>query len=419
MRSVIPNPFDSSSRLVDLQQQAQVIQEGAQLFGVLRNLVGILLFGGVLFYVGVPIEIVLLVVSGGVASTLIMGFFNATAIKKISSQNTADIDSYRQIILTSEYYTFVRAITGFFLNFIAVSAAFFLFFDEITQIPIQNLPLEPTSLPYLLWFMVLFNLLEILPSYLRYSWMKQLPQGPAAEVQRAFGLVQKKISFVKSIPSAVIIIAAFALFSVPWFITAGITLVIIIMSVLSWVEITRITKADVSSEIDKSIIEHEIKPIQGEQVAGAVFGVMKVATGFRDLFQVTGKEVLGSGKSNIPENSIVITNCRILFIQVPLSGGNTIADGVNYAEKNFFYNRGELREKGKQLINQAPITDIFNLGIREAKYADITTATLKKNKIVITRKDGSKIGYAWMDQEIYQELARLLAYYLKERVIIK
>ncbi|MFT4249991.1 MAG: hypothetical protein ACMXYD_01375 [Candidatus Woesearchaeota archaeon] len=418
MKGFIPNPFDSSSTLTTLKQQATVIQGSLRLYAALKNALGILLFGALLVYIGLPIGITLLIVSGGLVSTAIISVFTIKELKKLTSQNTQEEEAYRRIIQTSEYYDFIRSVTSFFFSALTVSTAFILFFEEITRLSIQNLPIDSTYLPYLLWTMVFFHCIQIVFSYLRYSWVKKLPYGEVAEVQQAFTVVQKKISLIKNLPPAITITTFFGLVGIPWFLLVSIIVVFSVMGLLSWVELVRVQQASVSSEIDKSVVEREMKPREGEQVAGAVFGVMKVAASFLGVFEVVGKETLGSGKSRIPENSMIITNCRILLVQIPLSGGNTIVSGVDYASTNFFYNRGELIEKGERFLKQATISELFAIGIRDVLFSEIQTVIIKKNKVVITKKNRKKIAYAWLDKEIYESIRRILPYYLADKVTI-
>jgi len=128
--------------------------------------------------------------------------------------------------------------------------------------------------------------------------------------------------------------------------------------------------------------------------------------------------VLGSGKTYYPENTLLITNYRILLIQVPITGGNKIVGETDYVPQNFFFNRGELRQKGEELLKTNSLPQILKLATNDVLYNDIKTLTLKQTQIIIEKVSGEKLSYVFMDREYIDSLKQLFQLYLKERFII-
>lgn len=88
---------------------------------------------------------------------------------------------------------------------------------------------------------------------------------------------------------------------------------------MSVVEFNRIKKvAFTNTGIDASVVQHKIQVYPNEQVKLSVFGIMKNGS--------SSFSILGVGKSYNPENTLVVTDKRLLFIQIPVSGGNAVVD---------------------------------------------------------------------------------------------
>ena len=145
---------------------------------------------------------------------------------------------------------------------------------------------------------------------------------------------------------------------------------------------------------------------------------MKTVAGFKDIFKPFGMSVLGSGKTYYPENTLLITNYRILLIQVPITGGNKIVGETDYVPQNFFYNRGELSQKGEEVLKMNSLSQILKLATNDVLYNDIKTLTLKQTQIIIEKTAGEKLSYVFMDREYIDSLKQLFQLYLKEKFII-
>lgn len=95
---------------------------------------------------------------------------------------------------------------------------------------------------------------------------------------------------------------------------------------------------------------------------------------------------------------------------MPVSGGNkTVGDAV-YPLQNFFFNRSEIQQKGKELLKTKPLSQILNLATNDVLYGDIRSVTLKQRNITIEKVSGEKLGYAFMDPEYDEEVKRLFRF---------
>jgi hypothetical protein len=221
-----------------------------------------------------------------------------------------------------------------------------------------------------------------------------------AEVNRQYVLMNKKLEILNIAPIAGVILMMMYVFSVPTMIIGFVALFLILFVGFSVVEIVRINRVDLSTDkIDKTVVKHNISFIPDEKNEAAIFGILTTAVDMKGVFKVFGSSSLGVGKIYNPENTLLITNKRLLFIQVPLTGGNKIVDQTDYVTQNFLYNRGELREKGEQLLKEKTPQQLLEYATSDVVFSDIKTVTLEKAKIIIEKNNGEKFAYAYLDKE--------------------
>jgi hypothetical protein len=310
-------------------------------------------------------------------------------------------------------------------NGISIALIFVFFSTEISNFVVQNvpanLPIKTESLKYILFVFVIFRVFEFIMKLVRYNWIKKLKEtDDFAQVNQEYVLIEKKLELIKFIPGMSIILLLIFLIGIPYWIPLIFAGFMLLMVLLSIIELKRIKNVQFENKgIDSSIVQHKIENYQNEQIAGAVFGIMKTATGFKDMFKPMGSSVLGSGKTYFPENSLLLTNYRLLMIQIPVSGGNKIVGKNDYVSQNFFFNRGEIRQKGEQMLKTNSIPKFLQLATNDVLYRDIKTVTLKQTKIIIEKLSGDKLGYVFMYREYIEPLKKLLQFYLKEKFIEK
>jgi len=283
--------------------------------------------------------------------------------------------------------------------------------------------IKPSFLKGAILFLVFFSAVTCFTRLIRYYWIKKLQENnDLAEVAREYSIVEEKLSLMKFIPGASVVIAVLFWTGIPRFIPLIFLGFFLFMIVLSIISLQRMGRVKFHNQgVDKTVVQHKIESYPDEQIAGAIFGVMKCATSFGDVLKGFSKpfgvEILGSGKTYYPENSLLITDRRLLFIQVPLSGGNKIVDGVDYVQQNFLFNRGELRREGEEILKRGSLSKILELAINDVLYESIKTLTLNYAQITIEKITGEKLRYAFIDKEYADSLKKWLQGYLKEKFV--
>jgi len=373
----------------------------------------------VFFKISVPIIAILIGME--ILITAIAGYIKVKKITAVYSIGTQDnAQSYRTILITSEYYELIKAVFGLATSIVSVSLIFALFSREISTFVIQNIPIQSGLLKYFILVFVIFRLFDFIVRFVRYGWIKNLKiSDDLAQVNQEYQLIGKRLELIKFIPGMSVILLIIYLIGIPFLIPlifGGFMLLMVILSIIELKRIKNISFED--KKIDTSIVQHPISEYQDEQISSSVFGIMKTAAGLKDVFKPFGMSVLGSGKTYYPENTLLITNYRILLIQVPITGGNKIVGETDYVPQNFFFNRGELRQKGEELLKTNSLPQILKLATNDVLYNDIKTLTLKQTQIIIEKVSGEKLSYVFMDREYIDSLKQLFQLYLKERFII-
>jgi len=427
IQKISPNPFDKDSKLSDLAKKGELIKEGLSFIVPIKNIIFLTILGIVLIaYFKISTAIVAILIGTNILVTLIAGYIKIKEVKAIYSIETQDnVKSYRKLLITNEYWELIKSIFGVIVNGISIALIFVFFYSEISNFVVQNipanLPIKIEGLKYIIFVFVVFRIFEFVMKLIRYNWIKNLKESDDfAQVNQEYVLIEKKLELIKFIPEMSVILLVIFLIGIPYWIPLIFAGFMLLMVLLSIIELKRIKNVEFDNKrIDTSIVQHKIESYQNEQVAGAVFGIMKTATGFKDMFKPMGSSLLGSGKTYFPENSLLLTNYRLLIVQIPVSGGNKIVGKTDYVSQNFFFNRGEIRQKGEQMLKTNSISQFLQLATNDVLYSDIKTVTLKQTKITIEKLSGDKLGYVFIDKEYIEPLKKLLQLYLKEKFIEK
>ncbi len=422
LKNTIPNPFSKQSTLSGLAKKGELLGEGLSFTTLIKNVVFLLILAFILVgYFKISASIVAILIGTEILITLIAGYIKIRKIKSIYAIGTLDnAKSYRNILITGEYYELIKAIFGVGANIISVALVFLLFSREITNFVIRNIPLQAGLLKYFILTFVVFRLFDFVVRLVRYNWIKNLKENDdLAQVNQEYQLISKKLELIKFIPGMSVILLIIFLIGIPFYIPLIFGGFMLLMVVLSIVELQRIKNITFDNkQIDKSVVQHAIVEYQDEQIVGSVFGIMKTATGFKDVFKPFGMSLLGSGKTYYLENTLLVTNYRVLLIQVPITGGNKIVGETDYVSQNFFFNRGELKQQGEELLKTNSLSQILKLATNDVLYNDIRILTLKQTQIIIEKMTGEKLSYVFMDREYIDSLKQLFSLYLKEKFIV-
>jgi hypothetical protein len=424
---IIPNPFDKDSKLSDLAKKEELIEEGFSFGTLIKNIIFLIILGFVLIvYFKISTTIIAILIGTQILVTLISGYIKIKKIEAIYSIDTQDNGkSYRNLLITKEYWELIRSIFGVITNIISVALIFIFFSSEISNFVIQNdtlnLLIKTDLLKYIILVFVVFSTFEFIIKLIRYNLIKNIKESNNfAQVNKEYVIIKKKLNLIKYIPGMSLLLFIMFLIGVPieiFLIFTGLTLLSVIFGI---VEIKRIKDIQFDDKgIDNSVVQHKIESYQNEQIVGVIFGIMRTATDLKDMFNLMGESFLGVGKTYFPENSLLITNYRLLMIQVPVSGGNKIVDETDYVSLNFFFNRAEIREKGEEILKTSSISEILNLAINDVLFEDVKRITLNKTQLIIEKSNGEKLGYVFMDRENIEPLKNILSFYLKDKFIVK
>jgi len=400
---IIPNPLDKNSKLSDLAQKGIVIKEGLSFNIFIRNFISLIVLSIVLnIYYKVPLPIILLLIGTHVLVSFVAGYIKVQKIKSLRNiESGSQANDYRRLLITNEYYEVVKAIFGILANLLSLFVLFTFFGDALKKFVNNIFSIYSINPNLLLYALVFFSSFQLVTRIIRYILIKKIKESDElAEVNRQYVLMNKKLEILNIAPIAGVILMMMYVFSVPTMIIGFVALFLILFVGFSVVEIVRINRVDLSTDkIDKTVVKHNISFIPDEKNEAAIFGILTTAVDMKGVFKVFGSSSLGVGKIYNPENTLLITNKRLLFIQVPLTGGNKIVDQTDYVTQNFLYNRGELREKGEQLLKEKTPQQLLEYATSDVVFSDIKTVTLEKAKIIIEKNNGEKFAYAYLDKE--------------------
>ncbi len=423
--SVLPNPFDKKSTLPELAKRIELMEGTLSLASLIKQcgesiLVLLLLAFTFIYFFNIPSTIVTVLVGLEILGTLLSIYIKTSrlrAVFNVTTQRTAY--SYRTLFIMTEYYTLLESVVATLLSLTALGIVYYSFTREIADFLTLNQ--SNINLNYLLFVFVIFRIVRGTLAFIRYYLIKTLKQTTnLAELNRDYLLVEKKLKFVSDIQGSGVIVVASLLLGVPPFLVIGIVGVLLLALFLSVVQISRIKNVDLNqTAIDPLIVQHPISVYKNEKILGSVFGIMRCASGFFDMLRPAGSASLGVGKSYYPENTLLVTNHRLLFIQILVTGGNNIVGDVDYAQQNFFFNRGELIKKGQQVLRTSTVPQLVKLATNDVLYTDIKTLTLKPFKLIVQKLNGETFSYGFMDPEHNTQLPRLLPSLLKEKLVVK
>lgn len=423
---IIPNPFDKNSTLSDLEKRKELIKESLSFIALIKNIIFLIILGFVLvFYFKISTTIVAILIGTEILTMLAVGYIKIRKLGAIYSIDTRDnAKSYRKLLITNEYWELIKSIFGIVANSISVGLIFLFFPVEISNL-VQNislnLPIRAGYVKYMIFIFVVFRGFEFIMRLIRYNWIKTIKESEDfAQINRDYLLIERKLELIKFLPGMGVIIMLLFLIGMPYWIPLIFTGFMVLMVLLSIMELKRIKNIQFDNRgVEASIAQNEIENYQNERIVGAVFGIIRVESGLKNIFKPMGLSILGYGKTYFPENSLILTNYRLLMIQIPVSGGDKIIGKISYVPQNFLFNRAEIKEKGEQIIKTNSLQQVIQLTTNEILYRDIKTVILKQTKIIIEKLSGDKLEYVFMDREYVEPLKKILSFYLKDKFIAK
>lgn len=447
VKNIIPNPFSNKSTLSDLEKKIQLIQGGFNIQSIFTRLLGLLIIAFVLnSYFRIPILAIYILIGAEVVISLIKVYFTLKTIKTIKTVDTQDKGlSYRRILIISEYYSAIQSGIAFMASF--VSTGFLLFFTYSKTLKLDNIiflgdKINPLIIGCALLLFIVSRLLEFIIFFIRYNLTKEIPESIKFEqVNQDYSLIIKKVEIYKLsiLISAILTISILLYSSNILYLPSNIILIIFafilfgpfLMLFFSIIEYQRLKKVDFTfsgisqgEDNDSTVKNLNLKTkYPGEEILGYVFGINRAMAKFKDMFKketrVSSFSFLGVGKSSCPENTILITNYRLLLVQLPLSGGDKVIGDINYVDRNFLFNRAEIVEKGEELLKTGSFEKMLELTKYDILYKDIKRFILTKYSIKIETLDGRSFAYFFLDKKYNELLSKILPQYLKGKYEIR
>jgi hypothetical protein len=412
LKKLIPNPLDSESTLPGLLKQADVAVETVSFVGIIRNIVFLAIAGFVLSsFLQVPSNVVGVLIGFEILSSLLIAYTKYRKVRSLSSITpAADGISLKRIVVTREYYSLITGTFALTTSAISVGLIFFLFGHQLSNLSIQNEVIQDLALKYLILLFVVFRLFNLIVKLIRYRLFRGVKENEnVAQVNQSLSLVKKKLGLIASVPGMSVTLVVLFLIRVPGYVVSTFAGILALLVVSSLIELRRIGKVDLSVQASVANLRNiTLRP--GEKIVGTLFGIMNRKR--------RGVAFLGVGKTTKPENALLITDSRLLFVEIPIAGGNKIVDGTTYSDMNFFWNRGEIREKGQRMVESMSLEEIAKqYGVIQVPFDDIAKLNLGKMEFTVSTNTNQKHSYLYMDREYVEPLKQWLRAQLWDKFV--
>jgi hypothetical protein len=143
---------------------------------------------------------------------------------------------------------------------------------------------------------------------------------------------------------------------------------------------------------------------QSEKFKGVIYGVLNQ--------RQRGFSFLGAGKMYSTENTLLFTDQRLIAAEVPIAGSDKMLADTSYSYMAFFWNRGEIRKNGEELLRTNTFQGILESkpGNRAWPYEEIQSLAVDtwRRRLTIVDRAGTKTRYLYMDSEYGNLLSKLL-----------
>jgi hypothetical protein len=421
LKENLPNPFSEQSTLSDLEKKTRLIQENLSFLTIINKTVFLLIISLFLsIFLKISINIFLIILVTEILLAIIACYIkikNIKSLKKINTQEQNQAVNYRKILITDEYYNLIQSIFGLVATIIGIFLIFFLIYQEILDFLVKFIPegaiKRADMLKYFLLIFILLKLFQFTTSLIRYKWVNRLKEtNDFAELDRDYILINKGLELINFIPFVIIFLSISFLPGMPKVVSLFFIGAVIVAVAGPILEIRRLRKVSFDNkEIDKTVVKNIIGEYQNESIQGYFFGIMKLG------FGIFGFGSLGVGKRYYPENTLIVTNFRLIFVQIPISGGNKMVGDRDYVDQNFFFNRGEIKQKGEEILKTNSLPEILKLATNDASFQDIKSVILKKGQIKIEKKNGEKLSYGVMNINDFDLFKETIKSSLKEKVV--
>ncbi|MCX6802734.1 MAG: hypothetical protein NT067_06510 [Candidatus Diapherotrites archaeon] len=409
----IPNPANSGGNFATLAVKAEAIKEGINFVFLVRNAFGAIVLGFLLFYfLAIPLELICLFVAFRILVATIVWFVRYKKLRALFSIDSAAEKSFAKILITKEFFGLVESALQFAAAIGSIALAYYLFADIVAaRLNIWSAfgPLAKN----LSWSLLFAGYLAIIVvdlacKAIRYKLVKGIRTDNVAVTMQDYAIVSEAVSMLKAAPGLIIVILVLFCLDLPLFIPVLFIIGPAIVFAIGIARIRRMQRANLAEpEANKEMPADKIEALPGESVRAAFYGIMSL--------ERRGSAVLGVGKMTNPENSLAITDSRLLFFEVPMPGGNQIVAEAPYSTLNFFWNRGEMKQKGEELLKYNGLEGVLGHTLFTVPFEEIESASLANPMQLEIQTKNKKFRYIFMDREYTEPMKQTLKAALKEK----
>ena len=418
--------FSRDSSLPDLSQRAADIRAGLGHSWVLRHVLLVAVTGILSVTVfGIPPGLTALFVGAELALAALAGLMEVARRRAVTEiAVSTGREGYQRILRASAYYDLVRSLYGE-ATAVALLIGAVVFFQGALSGTIGGTaaaalpPLGTIRVSDLLLFFVACQFFWMASCWLRYRWIRSLPEtGDFTELNRRYRVIERRERLVRGMPVVAAVLLALGMwhgiFGIPWeipLVAAGVSPFPLVIG--AWVP-GRLNRASPDRETPRAPVHEPLREYRDESVSGAVFGIQKIATEAPDI-RALGRSARTARTKKDPENSLILTNRRLLFIQVPVEASPPSPKKTGAGREDCFSHLAEIREKGSEMLKARPLSEVVRHGTRDFAYGDIRQATLKGVVLGLEFNGGGKASYFFMDRAYAETLKNILPQHLGER----
>jgi hypothetical protein len=386
------------SILPDLAVKGLILGGGIRLAGVARNLIVCLVAGlAAIYYFHLPGTAVAMFFGVLALNTVVEGVITVLRLRAAANLETAaDGNVLRSTFLLNEKYHVATAGINTGINTLAFLGAVLFGNQLVLTLSLRsvNAEIPDIRIPFLalmtLPVLYVFGKLVLHGFYLIAAGRIGMDLE-AGTVYQQIMVIRKSVETMEFLPIAAALAGLAAILGLPVWVIAvfgGVPLLLFVVAVIELYRIRQIQMTPTAAASPASAGK-EFQP--GEQVEGASFGLMNL--------KQTGNAVMGVGKVSDAENALVLTNRRMVFIQVPLAGGDNIVGATSFNYFNVMLNRPQLIAEGKKLLASGDPGKIIQYTEKAFSYEDMESVSVKNKKLEFRIRGGKKYQYLCWEED--------------------
>lgn len=253
----------------------------------------------------------------------------------------------------------------------------------------------------LLGIFFLLRVLELITAALRLKLVKNIDLNHDwANIDYAMEIIKKISDLVKFVPGFGLFIFIVLYLGIPNIVVLPFVGIYFLMIIIGYASIKKMQKVDFNALAEKTGIATGAIS-NGETIIGSFPNFQNGRGGSYSIQEI--------GKARYPENSLLITNKRLLFIQVPMPGGDNIIGDMKYQMQNYIFNQEEMKRNLKELMTNNDLNSIYrNFGVKSIKFSEISNINIKPGALKIQTKSGEKHHYMFLDRDYVRQIKSLL-----------